>query len=131
MVGIVLVSHSATLAAGLLQLTEQVAGNQVKVAAAGGLNDNTLGTSAERIRQAIEQVYAPDGVLILFDLGSALMSTEMALHMLPPAKRKNIKLSNAPLVEGALAAVVEASLGSPLYQVNTAAEAVLAAPKLT
>lgn len=131
MVGIVLVSHSAMLAKGLRQLALEMAQNQVKIVAAGGLDDDTIGTSADRIRQAIEQVYSPDGVLIFFDLGSALLSTDMAIETFPLAKQKRIKVSNAPLVEGALTAALEASLRNSLQEVNAVAEAVLKAPKFT
>jgi dihydroxyacetone kinase DhaKLM complex PTS-EIIA-like component DhaM len=88
------------------------------------VDDATIGTNAERIHQAIEAVYSPEGVLILFDLGSALFSTQMAIEMLPPEQQAQIKVSSAHLVEGAIVAAVEASLGHTLDEVNAAAEAV-------
>jgi dihydroxyacetone kinase DhaKLM complex PTS-EIIA-like component DhaM len=93
------------------------------VAAAGGLDNVTIGTNAERIAEAIRQVYSPDGVLVLLDLSSALLSAQMAIEMLPLKWQPQIKLSGAPLVEGAMMAAIEASLGRNLEAVNSAAEA--------
>jgi len=124
MIGIVLVSHSHLLATGLREMAAQMSKNLVKIAAAGGVDDETIGTSAERIYQAIEEVYSPEGVLILFDLGSALFSTQMAIEMLPPDQQAQVRVSGAHFVEGAIVAAVEASLGHDLEQVNNAAEAV-------
>jgi dihydroxyacetone kinase phosphotransfer subunit len=123
MIGIVLVSHSHLLSAGLQEMAIQMSRNMVKIAAAGGVDDETVGTNAERIQAAIQEVYSPDGVLVLFDLGSALLSTQMAIEMFPLKQQAHIKLSNAPMVEGAIVAAVEASLGHDLEQVNIAAEA--------
>jgi phosphocarrier protein FPr len=123
MIGIVLVSHSHLQATGLRDMAVQMTHGLVKIAAAGGIDEQTMGTSAERILQAIQEVYSPDGVLILFDLGSAMLSTQLAIEMLPPGQQKRIKVSSAPMVEGAIAAAVEASLGFTLEQVNDAAEA--------
>jgi dihydroxyacetone kinase phosphotransfer subunit len=130
MVGIVLVSHSALLARGLQEITIEMSHSQVKIVAAGGIDDQTMGTNAERIRQAIASAYSLDGVLILFDLGSALLSTEVALESLTPEMRENIIISDAPMVEGAVVAAVEASLGRSLARVNAAAEAARDMPKL-
>jgi len=79
---------------------------------------------------AIEEVWCEDGVLLLMDVGSAVMSAEIALEMLPEARRRNCLLSNAPLVEGAIVAALHASLGEPLQAVNAQAEAALSASKL-
>ncbi len=125
MIGIVLVSHSYLLAQGLRDFVSQVAKGKVNIAAAGGVDEHTLGTNAERIKQAIEEVYSPDGVLVLVDLGSALLSVETAIDMLPDEMKSHVKLSNAPLVEGAYVAVVQASLelGESLEEINVVAEA--------
>jgi dihydroxyacetone kinase phosphotransfer subunit len=123
MIGIVLVAHSHSLAEGLREMAAQMAQHQVKIAAAGGVDEETIGTNAERIHKALEAVYSPDGVLVLFDLGSALLSTQMAIEMLPDEKQPHVKLSRAPMVEGAIVAAVEASLGHTLDEVNAAAEA--------
>ena len=123
MVGIVIVSHSFLLAQGLRQLAAELSRDVVKIAIAGGLDENTIGTCAEKIHDAIREVYAADGVLILFDLGSALLSAQMAMEMLPEEQRGNVKLSGAPMVEGTIVAVVEASLGHTLEEVHAAAGA--------
>src|SRR5260221_2243116 len=121
-VGLVIVSHSARLAAGVADLAGQMSQGKPRSAAAGGTVDDVLGTSVDKILAAIQSVDSPDGVLVLLDLGSALLSTEMALEMLSDDQRKRIRLSYAPLVEGALSAALEASLGHPLAQVQQAAE---------
>ncbi len=123
MVGIVIVSHSAKVAVGVKEMAEQMSQKRVLIAAAGGVDDQTMGTNAERIFTALQKAYAPDGVLVLLDLGSAVMSTQMAIEMLTEEQQQNIKMSEAPLVEGAIVAAVEASLGHSLEAVNTAAEA--------
>lgn len=130
MVGIVIVAHSAKLAEGVKDLADQMGQGRVLIAAAGGLDDTTIGTNMERILAAIEAVNQPDGVLVLMDLGSAVMSTEMAVEMLLPEQQSKVLLSAAPLVEGAIAAAVEASIGSPLAQVDAAACAAMRMPKV-
>ena len=131
MIGIVLVAHSHLLAKGLQEMAQQMTRGMVKITAAGGVDDEIIGTNAERIHQAIEEAYSPDGILILFDLGSALMSTQMAIEMLPPDKQSQVKISAAPMVEGAIVAAVEASLDHKLMDVNAAAEAAKDMQKLT
>ncbi len=121
-VGLVIVSHSTQLAAGVAELAGQMSQGKTPIAAAGGTVDDVLGTSVDRIVSAIQSVDGPDGVLVLLDLGSAILSAEMALEMLSDEQREHIHLSFAPLVEGAIAAALEASLGRSLAQVQQAAE---------
>src|SRR6476659_5488661 len=113
MVGLVVVSHSAKLAEGVAELMRGMAGADVRIATAGGMDlpDQPLGTDANLIHQAIEQVYSPDGVAVLVDLGSAILSTDLALEMLSPEQREHVKIAPAPLVEGGMAAAVQARLG--------------------
>jgi dihydroxyacetone kinase phosphotransfer subunit len=120
-IGIVLVSHSARLADGVKELAAQMAGDSVKIAAAGGGPDGSLGTSVELIAAAIDEVYDPEGVLVLMDLGSAVMSAEVAVEALDADRAQHVLLSNAPLVEGAVVASVEASIGRSLQEVEAAA----------
>jgi dihydroxyacetone kinase phosphotransfer subunit len=115
-VGLVIVSHSATLAEGVLELAREMGGVEVPIEAAGGLDGGETGTDAERVRQAVERARSPDGVLILMDLGSALMSAEMAMEMAAPGDGP-ILLSEAPLVEGAVAAAALAGAGASLEEV--------------
>jgi phosphocarrier protein FPr len=128
MVGIVIVSHSALLAAGVRELAEQMVQGRVPIATAGGVDDpeNPIGTDALAVQAAIEKVYSDDGVVVLMDLGSALMSAELALELLDPAQQTNVFLCAAPLVEGAMAAVVQASVGSTAQQVMAEAQSALA-----
>ena len=123
MVSIVIVSHNHLLAEGLKQMAMEMSRDAVKIATAGVVDEARMGTNAERIYEAIQEVYTSDGVLILFDLGGALFSTQVALEMLAPEQQGKVKLSGAPIVEGTLVAVVEASLGHDLETVNAAAEA--------
>ncbi len=119
MVGLVIVSHSAKLAQGVAELMRGMAGSDVQIALAGGidLDNQPLGTDANLIHRAIVQVYSDEGVVVLVDLGSAILSTELAIEMFPPAQRAHIVIAPAPLVEGGLAAAVQARLGSPLETV--------------
>jgi phosphoenolpyruvate-protein phosphotransferase/dihydroxyacetone kinase phosphotransfer subunit len=122
MVGLVIVTHSATLAAGVAELARGMGGD-VPVELAGGIDapDPALGTDAVRVAEAIERADQGDGVLVLMDLGSAVLSAEMALDLLPAERRARVLLCEAPLVEGAVAAAVTAKLGASLE--NVAAEA--------
>ncbi|HZO72696.1 MAG TPA: phosphoenolpyruvate--protein phosphotransferase [Ktedonobacteraceae bacterium] len=121
-VGLVIVAHSAQLAAGVAELAGQMTKGAVRIIASGGAGDGVLGTSADVILTAIQTADDTDGVLILLDLGSAILSTEMALEMLDDEQRHRVTLTYAPLVEGAVTAALEASLGHSLAQVKTAAE---------
>src|SRR3712207_974463 len=104
MVSLLIVSHSAQLADGVKEFVSQVAGEGVKIGAAGGTVDGALGTSVERIRAALEQVASDDGTLVLVDLGAAVMSVETVLESYSAGRTL---ISNAPLVEGAYFAAIE------------------------
>jgi phosphoenolpyruvate-protein phosphotransferase/dihydroxyacetone kinase phosphotransfer subunit len=119
MIGLVIVSHSYSLAQGVVELVRQIGGADLPVAAAGGLDlpDHPIGTDAALIQAAIDSVYSPSGVLVLMDMGSAILSAEMALEMMPADRRERVVLSPAPLVEGAVTAAVQIKLGQPLEQI--------------
>jgi multiphosphoryl transfer protein len=118
MVGIVIVSHSGTLAEGVRELAAEMAGPDVRIELAGGLaEEGALGTDAVRVMEAIGRADTGDGVLVLMDLGSAVLSAETALDFLTPEQRESVLLCEAPLVEGAVAAAVAARLGQPLAEV--------------
>ncbi len=129
MIGIVVVSHSAKLAEGVAELVEQMTQGQVPLAVAGGIDDpeNPIGTDAFQVQQAIESVYSDDGVVVLMDLGSALLSAEMALEFLTEKQQANVFLCEAPLVEGTLAAAVQVMASNNLTQVLSEARGALAA----
>jgi len=125
-VGFVLVSHSSRLAEGTLEVAEQVSQGVVPLAAVGGAEDGSLGTNALAIAAAIESQLATkgvEGVLVFMDLGSAVLSAETALEQLEEETRRRVRLADAPFVEGAVAAVVEASLDSGLEATLAVAEA--------
>ncbi len=127
MVGLVIVSHSRSLALALVSLVEQVAQDGLPLASAGGVGPERaeFGTDAVEISEAIQSVYSPDGVLVLMDLGSAILSAELALEFLPPEMVPHIRFCAAPLVEGAIAAGVQVSLGSDLETVYQEAQQAL------
>lgn len=125
MVGIVIVSHSEKLAEGVVELAKQMTGGKdVPIKAAGGFDDGSLGTSFEKILNAINEAYTEDGLLILMDLGSAIMTTQMCIESLPKEMQSKIKLCNAPLVEGAVAAAAAAAQALSLEDVKERAEKV-------
>ena len=126
MVGIVVVSHSEALAEGVVRLAREMGGDELALEAAGGIEEEgALGTDAERVRLAIERAMSPDGVLVLMDLGSAVMSTEFAIEMVVDASGP-VKMSEAPLVEGTVAAAVAARGGATLEEVAAEARGALA-----
>ena len=120
MVGLVIVSHSARLAEGVVELAREMGGDEVPIEAAGGLDDpeGAIGTDAMRVMAAIERADAAgDGALVLMDLGSAVLSAETALDFLPDDQRERVLLCEAPLVEGAVAAAAAARAGGSLAEV--------------
>ncbi|WP_303867649.1 dihydroxyacetone kinase phosphoryl donor subunit DhaM [Acetobacterium wieringae] len=114
MVGIVVVSHSQKVAEGAVELARQMA-PEARIAAAGGMEDGSIGTDVSKILAAIEAVEEGDGVVILVDLGSAVMSSEMAMEMLNDSS--HVKIIDAPIVEGTIFGSVEASIGSSFEEV--------------
>jgi dihydroxyacetone kinase phosphotransfer subunit len=120
-VGVVLVSHSSRLAEGLAELVRELGGDQVPVIAAGGMDDGSLGTSYGRIEQAVHDADQGAGVLLLGDLGSALLTVKTLLDE-GVGQQGGAVLADAPFVEGAVAAVVTASAGGDLEAVRAAAE---------
>lgn len=130
-VGIVIASHSPRLADGIVELAAEMAGTDVRIVAAGGLADGTLGTDAQRIADAIREAEAGAGVLVLADLGSAVLSTRTALELLAPEEAARVRLSGGPVVEGAVVAAVQASIGDPLEAVLEAAESAATLDKQT
>jgi len=116
-VGIVLVSHSRALAQSLVPFLREMAGPEIRIALAAGIDEETFGTDATEIARAIQSADQGDGVLVLVDIGSAVMSAEMALDFLDEEIASRTVLSSAPLVEGAVSAAVAASGGASLSDV--------------
>jgi phosphoenolpyruvate---glycerone phosphotransferase subunit DhaM len=127
LVGIVVVSHSAELARGVVELASQMAGPEVRIEIAGGAPDGTLGTDDGLVRDAIRRANQGDGVIVLGDLGSAILTIR---HVLERQSNGRAILVDAPLVEGAVAAAVVASAGCELQHVAEAAEEARGANKL-
>jgi phosphocarrier protein FPr len=131
LVGLILVSHSAMLVDGLREMVAQVAGADVPVRSAGGTEDGRLGTDAAAIAAALGDVLGrADHALVLLDLGSAALSLEIALEDLSEADRARVRVSEAPLVEGAILAAVQASVGASIDDVVAAAESAATMAKL-
>jgi dihydroxyacetone kinase phosphotransfer subunit len=122
LVGMVLVSHSAKLAEGAAELASQMAGPDVRLFAVGGAPDGTIGTDPDRIATAIRSADSGAGVLVICDLGSAILATESAIEMLDAALAARVRLSGGPFVEGAVIASVQASIGQSLDDVQRAAD---------
>ena len=127
LVGIVIVSHSRALARAAVALAaEMLHGRPVPIAVAAGLDDVTLGTDAVRIKEAIQEVDGPEGVVVLMDLGSAVLSAELALDLLDdPKVRERVILSAAPLIEGLVVAAVAAAGGAGRKEVAAEAHSAL------
>ena len=122
-----LVSHSVRLADGAADLAAQVSGGTVTVAAAGGTDDGGLGTSAAKVERAVRRADAGAGVVVLADLGSAVLTVRALLDDLPDV---TVAMADAPFVEGAVAATVTAAAGADLTAVAKAAEEAWHARKL-
>ena len=116
MVGLVIVSHSENLAKSVVELTSIMAPG-ARIAPAGGMDDGGFGTSFEKIQAAIESVYSDDGVLVLVDLGSAVMTTEMVIEMFG---EKKVEMVDCPLVEGAVVATIDSAGGMSFDDIKTA-----------
>ncbi|WP_100065720.1 dihydroxyacetone kinase phosphoryl donor subunit DhaM [Miniphocaeibacter massiliensis] len=109
MIGIVVISHSEKIAEGIAETAKQMA-SEVKIVAVGGTDDGRIGTDVNKIVDGINKVYSEDGVLLFYDLGSAMMNAEMALEFLEEDKKKNVIIVDAALVEGVISASVYANL---------------------
>ncbi|CAN5132215.1 hypothetical protein BH09ACT5_BH09ACT5_02700 [soil metagenome] len=117
MIGIVVVSHSPALAkAAGDRALEMVGGAPPPIAIAAGAGEGVIGTAATRVAAAVDEVDSPDGVLVFMDLGSAVLSATMALEF--ATTTAEVRLSDAPFVEGIIAAVVLAAAGAGLDEVE-------------
>lgn len=122
LVGIVVVSHSRRLADGVVELARQMAGDDLALEAVGGGPDGSLGTDADAIAAAIERADRGAGVLILADLGSAVLASQTAIELLGGADARSVVISGGPIVEGAVVGAVQASIGQDLDEVLAATE---------
>ncbi len=121
MVGIVLVSHNRKISEGVREVIEQMIGRTVKIACVGG-EAGELGTNVSEIIRAVNEVLDEQGVIVFVDFGSTAIGAKAALNMLDQEVRLKVFIANAPIVEGAFVAAVEASLGKSIEEVLRAAE---------
>ena len=126
MVGIVLVSHSPRLAAGLLDLLAQLGTESVPIRVAAGGPDGRLGTSADLVAAAMAEADDGSGVVVIPDLGSAVLSVKVATEGTHPDR---VVMVDAPFVEGAVAAAVTAATGADLAAVVRSAQEARQIPK--
>ena len=131
MVGIVIVSHSWKIAEGVRDLAREMAQGFTGLLCAGGLEDGSIGTDAQRIADAILEADSGDGVVIRADIGSSIMSAEAAIELLEDDGHDvNAVIADAPIVEGSICAVVEAAGGGTVESVLKSAEEAREANKL-
>ena len=128
-VGIVLVSHSAALAEGAAELAAQISGGTVAIIPAGGTDEGQLGTSAAKVQRAAKLADSGAGVVILPDLGSAVLTVRALLGEAGELPTP-VELADAPFVEGVVAATVAAAAGADMKTVVAAAEEARHARKL-
>ena len=124
-VGIVIVSHSPRVAESVKELIIKLVNDpNLKIEAVGGVpgDPNAFGTDPLKVREAILRVYDGDGVVVIGDIGSAIIGSKVAIKMLPPDVKEKVVIADAPLIEGAFLAAFEATTGSDLEQVKKAAE---------
>lgn len=121
-VSLIIVTHTKKAAEGIKEFVVQMAGEEVPVMAVGGTTDGRIGTDPERIKDAIDEVYSAEGVLVLVDIGSAVMAAKSVVNDLDPERKDKVKIANAPLIEGAIEAGVQASTGQNLPEIKKAAE---------
>jgi PTS hybrid protein len=129
-VGLVLVSHSASIAEGLAELVAQIAGPSVPIAAIGGAVDGSLGTNGGLVLDAMRDAAGGAGAVVLMDLGSSVLSVRAAQEELTPDELERVVVADAPLVEGAVAAGVAASSGASPEEVAAAAREARSVVKL-
>lgn len=117
MVGIVVASHSSKLAEGVVEVAKMTAPD-VPIIAAGGMDDGSCGTSCRKIINAVKKIYTDEGVAIIADIGSSILSAEMAIEIL---KRPKLKMIDCPIVEGAVIAAIESQLNKSLDEIELSA----------
>jgi PTS hybrid protein len=128
-VGLVLVSHSASIAEGVAELVTQVAGPSVPIVAIGGASDGSLGTDGGLVLDAMREAAAGSGAVVLMDLGSSVLAVRAAQEEMTPEELERVIVADAPLVEGAVAAGVTASGGATPEEIAAAAREARTAPK--
>lgn len=124
MVGLVLVSHSGDLARAVAAMAAELGGSDVRIAPAGGTDDGGMGTSIDLIRSAVLEAAGPDNddVVVLMDMGSSVLTAKTLLMEFDDDDTPEVRLADAPFVEGAVAAAVIAATGQGVDAVVAAAQ---------
>ncbi|MFW6001465.1 MAG: dihydroxyacetone kinase phosphoryl donor subunit DhaM [Halanaerobium sp.] len=122
MVSILIVSHSQEIAQGTKELAEQMKQGDIQIKAVGGTQEGDIGTDPDAIEAAVNELDKSDGLIILADLGSAVMSVNMVLDWLDDEIKEKIVLADAPIVEGAVISAIESSMGNSLEDILTSIE---------
>ena len=116
MVGLLLLSHSPKLVEGLRDVASEMA-KGLTIHVAGGNAAGGLGSDYDLIKEALLKAYNPDGLIVLYDLGSTAMTAELVMDEMDDGKKESIRIMKAPLVEGTIVAAVEISSGADLEAV--------------
>lgn len=122
MIGIVIVSHSAKIAEGVVELCYEMVDKDMKILPAGGTADGRIGTDPMLIKSAIENAYSGDPVVILADIGSSIMNAEMAKELLDEEIQEKTYILDTPIVEGGIAVSVQAYISNNIERILDAAE---------
>ncbi|SJZ47735.1 dihydroxyacetone kinase phosphoryl donor subunit DhaM [Garciella nitratireducens] len=122
MIGLVIVSHSNKISNGIVDLCYQMAGKNIKIISAGGTSDGRIGTDPIFIKEAIEKANDGDGVVIFADIGSSIMSSELAIEMLEKDLQEKTYILDTPIVEGAVAVAVQACMSNDIQEILNVAE---------
>jgi PTS hybrid protein len=122
MIGIVIVSHSAKIAEGVVELCYEMVDKDMKILPAGGTADGRIGTDPMLIKSAIENAYSGDPVVILADIGSSIMNAEMAKELLDEEIQEKTYILDTPIVEGGIAVSVQAYISSNIEKILDVAE---------
>ncbi len=130
MVSIVIVSHSEKVATGAAEIAAEMNTGNIPIVAAGGTGDGRIGTNTELIVNAINSVYCGDDILVFADLGSSILSTEMAMDLLEPEVAAKVRIVDAPIVEGVVVAAIQAGLADNADEIVEVAEGAKLLPKV-
>jgi len=130
MISIVIVSHSEKVAAGAVEIANEMNTAGIPIVAAGGTGDGRIGTNTELIVNAINGVYSGDHILVFADLGSSILSTEMALDLLDPEVAEKVHIVDAPVIEGAVVATIQAAISDDVNEIIEVAEGSKLIPKV-
>lgn len=122
MIGIVVVSHSNKIAEGIVDICYQMVSQDVRIIPAGGTDDGRIGTDPIKIKEAIQEAYDGDQVVVLGDIGSSLMNADMAMELLEEEIRNKTVILDTPIVEGSIGVAVQASISSDINEILKVAE---------